>query len=87
MAHCSGHHAREFCDGDILDGAAGDFEGLAREAKKLAAMTEGEREAMGRKGRDVSVTEFDRDTQIDKLEAWLLGLRYDDHSKVIEATQ
>ena len=67
--------------------AAGDSEGLAREAKKLAAMTQGEREAMGRKGRDISVTEFDRDTQIDKLEAWLLGLRYDDHSKVIEAAQ
>jgi colanic acid biosynthesis glycosyl transferase WcaI len=66
---------------------AGDFEGLAREAKKLAAMTERQREAMGRKGRHVSVTEFDRDTQIDKLEAWLLGLRYDDHSKVIAASQ
>ncbi len=35
---------------------------------------------MGRNGRDISVTEFDRDTQIDKLEAWLLGLRFDDPS-------
>jgi glycosyltransferase involved in cell wall biosynthesis len=65
--------------------SAGDSEGLARQAKKLALMTQGERQAMGRRGRDISIAEFDRNTQIGKLENWLLELRYHDHSGVIDA--
>jgi colanic acid biosynthesis glycosyl transferase WcaI len=65
--------------------AAGDSEGLAREARKMALMTKAEREAMGRRGHDISIAEFDRNTQIDKLEAWLLRLRYDPPAVAVEA--
>lgn len=67
--------------------AAGDSEGLARETRKLVAMTKDERKVMGQKGRDVSVAEFDRAGQIDKLEAWLTGMRYMGRSTRAEAAR
>lgn len=56
--------------------AAGDAAGLAAAALRLAGLRPDERDEMGRRGRQLGASEFDRTRQIDKLEAWLAALRY-----------
>lgn len=55
---------------------AGDATALASAALRLAQMTAAERAGMGRRGRELGVTEFDRTRQIEKLESWLAELRH-----------
>jgi len=55
---------------------AGDAQALAAAALQLAGLPPAEREEMGRRGRQLGATEFDRRRQIDKLEAWLGALRH-----------
>jgi colanic acid biosynthesis glycosyl transferase WcaI len=50
---------------------AGDHEGLARAVLQLSQATAEERLEMGRKGRELSQREFDRDTLISRLEGWM----------------
>lgn len=50
---------------------AGDHEGLAKAVLKLSQATRAERLEMGRKGRELSQREFDRDTLISRLEGWI----------------
>jgi glycosyltransferase involved in cell wall biosynthesis len=50
---------------------AGDHEGLAKAVLKLSQATPEERLEMGRKGRELSQQEFDRDTLISRLEEWM----------------
>lgn len=50
---------------------AGDHEGLAKAVLKLSQATPAERLEMGRKGRELSQREFDRDTLISRLEGWI----------------
>lgn len=50
---------------------AGDADGLANQALKLAAMSKLERKTMGQCGRDYYKMNFDRTHLIDQLEAWL----------------
>ncbi len=51
--------------------AAGDHEGLARAVLQLSQATPEDRLEMGRKGRELSQREFDRDTLISRLEDWM----------------
>jgi colanic acid biosynthesis glycosyl transferase WcaI len=55
---------------------AGDAQALADAVLRLAALPQEERAAMGRRGRQLGATEFDRGRQIEKLEAWLADLRH-----------
>jgi colanic acid biosynthesis glycosyl transferase WcaI len=55
---------------------AGNAESLAAAALRLAGMPPADREEMGRRGRQLGATEFERSRQIDKLEAWLDALRH-----------
>lgn len=50
---------------------AGDADGLANQALKLAAMSKIERTTMGQNGRDYYKMNFDRTHLIDQLESWL----------------
>ena len=50
---------------------AGDAEGLAAQVKKLAAMPDTERKAMGLNGRNYYEANFDRTRLFDQLETWL----------------
>jgi colanic acid biosynthesis glycosyl transferase WcaI len=50
---------------------AGDHEGLARAVLQLSQATPEEHLEMGRKGRELSQREFDRDTLISRLEGWI----------------
>lgn len=50
---------------------AGDHEGLAKAVLQLSQATPEERLEMGRKGRELSQREFDRDTLISRLEDWM----------------
>jgi glycosyltransferase involved in cell wall biosynthesis len=50
---------------------AGDYVGLAQAVLKLSRSTSEERLEMGRKGRELSQREFDRDTLISRLEGWI----------------
>lgn len=50
---------------------AGDHEALARAVLQLAQATPEERLEMGRKGRELSQREFDRDILISRLEGWI----------------
>lgn len=50
---------------------AGDAEGLAAQVKKLAAMPDIERQAMGLNGRNYYEANFDRTCLFDQLETWL----------------
>jgi colanic acid biosynthesis glycosyl transferase WcaI len=50
---------------------AGDYEGLSQAVLKLSRLTPAERLEMGRKGREFSQLEFDRDTLIGRLEGWI----------------
>lgn len=50
---------------------AGDHEGLARAVLQLSQSTPEVRLEMGRKGRELSQREFDRDTLISSLEGWI----------------
>lgn len=50
---------------------AGDHEGLAKAVLQLSQATPEERLEMGRKGRELSQREFDRDTLISRLEGWM----------------
>lgn len=50
---------------------AGDHEGLARAVLQLSQATPEVRIEMGRKGRELSQREFDRDTLISRLEGWI----------------
>lgn len=50
---------------------AGDAEGLATQVKKLAAMPDIERQAMGLNGRNYYEANFDRTRLFDQLETWL----------------
>ena len=50
---------------------AGDHEGLAMAVLQLSQATPEERLEMGRKGRELSQREFDRDTLISRLEGWM----------------
>ena len=50
---------------------AGDADGLANQALKLAAISKIERKTMGQSGRDYYKMNFDRTHLIDQLEAWL----------------
>lgn len=54
--------------------AAGDADGLVAAVLRLASLPEAERQDMGRRGRQLGATEFDRGRQIDKLEGWLQDL-------------
>jgi colanic acid biosynthesis glycosyl transferase WcaI len=60
---------------------AGDAQGLADAVLRLAGMPPDERAEMGRRGRQLGATEFDRTRQIDKLEGWLAGLRHPAHER------
>ena len=60
---------------------AGDAEALVAAVLRLAALPAAEREAMGRRGRQLGATEFDRTRQIDKLEGWLAALRHPAHAR------
>ena len=51
--------------------AAGDHRGLADAVLRLSEMTVKERSDMGRNGLDVSRSQFDRSTLIDRLEEWI----------------
>lgn len=55
--------------------AAGDHEALAAAVLQLSRMTMQEREVMGCNGLAVSAREFDRETLISRLEAWIEQLR------------
>lgn len=57
--------------------SASDYRGLAAAALRLSRMSEAERNAMGKKGRDISEKEFDRGRLMDKLESLLLQLHLD----------
>jgi glycosyltransferase involved in cell wall biosynthesis len=57
-----------------LAAPAGDAQALADCARQLAALNPQEREAMGRRGRELGAAEFDRTRQVDRLEAWLAAL-------------
>ncbi len=50
---------------------AGDHEGLAKAVLQLSNTTPDERQEMGRKGRELSQREFDRDTLISRFEGWI----------------
>lgn len=50
---------------------AGDHEGLARAVLQLSQAKPEERLEVGRKGRELSQREFDRDTLISRLEGWM----------------
>lgn len=50
---------------------AGDHESLAKAVLQLSQTTPEERLEMGRKGRELSLREFDRDTLISRLEGWI----------------
>jgi glycosyltransferase involved in cell wall biosynthesis len=50
---------------------AGDYEGLANAVLKLSQTPHQDRQEMGRKGRELSQSEFDRDTLISRLEGWI----------------
>lgn len=54
---------------------AGDGVALAAAVVKLSTMSEQERQAMGRKGVELSKTEFDRDRLISRLEKWFLLMK------------
>jgi colanic acid biosynthesis glycosyl transferase WcaI len=66
---------------------AGDAEALAAAALRLAAMPPVEREEMGRRGRQLGATEFERTRQIDKLEAWLGALRHPAQARAATAVR
>jgi glycosyltransferase involved in cell wall biosynthesis len=51
---------------------AGDHEGLAKAILQLSQTSPDDRIAMGRKGRELSQREFDRDTLISRLEGWIV---------------
>jgi colanic acid biosynthesis glycosyl transferase WcaI len=51
--------------------AAGDANGLAAIVRRMASMPESERAAMAERGRAYARREFDRDTLVTRLEAWL----------------
>ncbi len=57
--------------GSGVTSRAGDHEGLAKAVLKLSQATPAERLEMGRKGRELSQREFDRDTLISRLEGWI----------------
>ena len=50
---------------------AGDHEGLAKAVLQLSQTTPDERLQMGRRGRELSQREFDRETLISRLEGWI----------------
>lgn len=57
--------------GSGITSEAGDYEGLAKAVLQLSHATPEERLEMGRKGRELSQREFDRDTLISRLEGWM----------------
>lgn len=52
-----------------LSCAAGDGAGLAEQVSRMAGMSADERAAMGRRGRELTVTEFNRDVLVARFEA------------------
>ena len=56
---------------------AGDSEGLVNAINKLSKMTNKQRQVIGSKGKEFSLQEFDRDTLISRLEAWMIELSSD----------
>lgn len=63
--------------------AAGDHVGLADAVLRLASLSDGERQAMGRNGKDISVREFHRKAVLNKLEGMLKALVADFATKKI----
>lgn len=51
-----------------------DASGLAEAVLKLSSLSEGERQAMGQRGRDYFETHFERNLLLDRLEGWLADL-------------
>lgn len=77
LAMIDGEGARIVAEADAgLTCAAGDASGLAAAVLKLSGMTLEERQAMGRRSREIGIREFDRKQQIDKLERWLKEVRF-----------
>ena len=54
--------------------AAGDSKCLADSVRKLTFMSNEELQAMGNKGRRLSLSEFDRQILISRLEDWMIQL-------------
>jgi colanic acid biosynthesis glycosyl transferase WcaI len=54
--------------------AAGDHAGLAQAVLTMAGMAKSEREAMGERGRELYVREFQREHLLERCEGWLVDL-------------
>lgn len=75
LAMLNGEGAELLADaGAGLACAAGDAAGLAQAVLQLAGMGTAQRQAMGERGRDLYVREFERRLLLDRVEGWLLDL-------------
>jgi glycosyltransferase involved in cell wall biosynthesis len=64
-----------------LTTGAGDAAGLASAVRQMLATSPADRAEMGRRGRDYSLREFNRDELITRLEQWLIELAASHHRK------